>query len=187
MKKARTLSKAKVEQALSYKGNTTQHRVMLLLSIAAGLRAIEIAGLRWKDIDWDEEVLRLKVTKRGLPREVPMNAELRKELSNLFAERGLDLRGNIDIHVILSPSGEPTTRNAVSQWFSRFYRKMDWEGYSSHSGRRTFVTRAAEKIFEAGGTLRDVQALAGHKDLATTQIYIDTNPNAQKKIVEDMV
>ena len=184
MKQARTLSKAKVEQALQHKGNTTQHRVMLLLSITAGMRAIEIAGLRWKDIDWSEECLRLKITKRNMPREVPMNPTLIEELRKLY-----NSRDEIDPEdrVVLTPDGKPTTRNAVSQWFSRFYKRMDWEGYTSHSGRRTFVTRAAEAVVNAGGTLNDVRALAGHQALQTTQRYIDTNPQAQKKIVDDMV
>ena len=52
------------------------------------------------------------------------------------------------------------------------------------SGRRTFVTKAARKIVEAGGSLRDVQQLAGHRSLQTTQGYIDENPQAKRRVVE---
>jgi integrase/recombinase XerD len=44
-----------------------------------------------------------------------------------------------------------------------------FDGASFHSGRRTFITRAAKGIVEAGGSLRDIQELAGHSNLATTQ------------------
>jgi len=57
-------------------------------------------------------------------------------------------------------------------------------GCSSHSGRRTFGTRAARKVVEAGGSLRDVQQLLGHKDLSTTQKYIDGSEEAKRRLVQ---
>jgi len=50
---------------------------------------------------------------------------------------------------------------------------MGLNGCSSHSGRRTFITNAAKKISSVGGSLRDVQMLAGHSSLAVTQRYIE--------------
>src|SRR6266566_151235 len=57
------------------------------------------------------------------------------------------------------------------------------KGCSSHSGRRTFVTRAARIVHKAGGSLRDVQLLAGHRSIQTTQRYIDGDTDAQRKLV----
>jgi integrase/recombinase XerD len=56
-------------------------------------------------------------------------------------------------------------------------------GCSSHSGRRTFVTRAARLVHNAVGSLRDVQLLAGHRSIQTTQRYIDGDTDAQRKLV----
>ena len=61
---------------------------------------------------------------------------------------------------------------------------MGFTGVSSHSGRRTFVTKAARSVFGVGGSLRDVQYLAGHASLQMTQRYVDCNPEAQRKLVE---
>jgi integrase/recombinase XerD len=58
-------------------------------------------------------------------------------------------------------------------WFHERFAELGIEGASSHSGRRTFITNAARKIVEAGGSLRDVQELAGHASLGTTQRYIE--------------
>ena len=58
------------------------------------------------------------------------------------------------------------------------------DGYSSNSGRRTFITRAAQKVGEVGGNLRDVQRLAGHGDLAVTQRYVEENQDAKWRLIK---
>ena len=50
-------------------------------------------------------------------------------------------------------------------------------------GRRTFITRVARLLPQAGGSLRDVQLLAGHASITTTQRYIDGDSEAQRKLV----
>jgi integrase/recombinase XerD len=68
-------------------------------------------------------------------------------------------------------------------WFSRAYRTIGLDGCSSHSGRRTFITRAARLVHKAGGSLRVVQLLAGHRSIQTTQRYIDGDSDAQRRLV----
>jgi integrase/recombinase XerD len=67
--------------------------------------------------------------------------------------------------------------------FNRAFRTIGLKGCSSHSGRRTFITRAARLVHRAGGSLRDVQLLAGHRSIQTTQRYIDGDTDAQRKLV----
>jgi len=73
---------------------------------------------------------------------------------------------------------------AVVNLFWRWYRHVGIDGCSSHSRRRTFITNAARKISTVGGSIRDVQMLAGHSNLQTTQAYIEANAEAQVRIVE---
>jgi integrase/recombinase XerD len=56
------------------------------------------------------------------------------------------------------------------------------DGCSSHSGRRTFITRAARKVSQGGGSLRDVQELAGHTSLAMTQRSLEGDTKAKRKL-----
>src|SRR5262249_19690467 len=71
----------------------------------------------------------------------------------------------------------------VCLWFHRLSTSLKMDGCSSHSGRRTFITRAARRVSQVGGSLRDVQELAGHTSLAMTQRYIEGDTEAKRKLV----
>jgi integrase/recombinase XerD len=60
---------------------------------------------------------------------------------------------------------------------------LGFDGASSHSGRPTFITKAAKRIVGADGSLRDIQELAGHSSLATTQRYIQGDSRAKQNMV----
>ncbi len=76
------------------------------------------------------------------------------------------------------------SRQVIVNQFAKWFKGVGLEGCSSHSGRRTFITNAARKISTVGGSLKDVQSLAGHSSLETTQRYIEVNSEARKRIVE---
>jgi integrase len=78
----------------------------------------------------------------------------------------------------------PASPKALAIWFLTLYRELGFKGASSHSGRRTFITKAAKRCIEGGGSLRDVQQLAGHSSLATTQRYIEGSSDAKRRIVD---
>jgi len=111
---------------------------------------------------------------------IPLNATLCTALAALKATRNVDAADRI-IHSERDIGMSP---GAVQVWFHRLYASLGFQGASSHSGRRTFVTRCAKKIIEAGGSLRDVQELAGHASLATTQRYIQGDSAAKRRVVD---
>lgn len=167
---------------------------MFLLSVKAGLRAKEISMLTWAMItDADGQIaevisLENKASKgkRG-GRVVPLNRVLREALQTL---RDSEEGAVSDAPVIRSERGRNSERGGrmapgtIADWFGDLYRGIGFDGCSSHSGRRTFITRAARRISQVGGSLRDVQYLAGHASLSTTQIYIDGDGEAQRKVVD---
>ena len=73
---------------------------------------------------------------------------------------------------------------SVVNWFRRLYREIGLNGCSSHSGRRTFITNAARLVSKAGGSLCDVQQLAGHRSIEQTQAYIDASARAKRRLIE---
>jgi integrase/recombinase XerD len=89
-----------------------------------------------------------------------------------------------DHPVVYSERARGYSAVAVAVWFTRF-REFGVQGASNHSGRRTFITSLAKKIIEAGGSLRDVQELAGHISLATTtQKYIQGDTAAKRDVMK---
>jgi integrase/recombinase XerD len=85
--------------------------------------------------------------------------------------------------VIFSERGRGLSAAAVQLWFHRLSSSLGLAGCSSHSGRRTFITQAARKVPEFGGSLRNVQQLAGHTSLAMTQRYIEGDTEAKRKLI----
>jgi integrase len=111
--------------------------------------------------------LRDHAAKKGSGRLIPMHPELTDALS---AWRHVCPGSG---HVVRSERGGLMTALSIVVWFKRAYGYLGLDGCSSHSGRRTFITRAARLVYKAGGSLRDVQLLAGHRSIQTTQRYID--------------
>jgi integrase len=186
-KQAKILSADHIDDLLFFAERSRQplrNRVIVLLSVKAGLRAAEIAKLTWQmvlnpagEVDTIVE-LRDHVAKKGSGRIVPMHPDLRDALIAYRKEAGND-----DLTVIQSERGGPMTPLSIVIWFSRRYSALGLDGCSSHSGRRTFITRAARLVHKAGGSLRDVQLLAGHRSIQTTQRYIDGDSDAQRRLV----
>jgi integrase/recombinase XerD len=84
----------------------------------------------------------------------------------------------------INKRGHRTSAQVIVNSFGEWYRKLGFVGCSSHSGRRSFITQAARKVsLVGGGSLRDVQALAGHASLTTTSRYIEADAEAQAKLV----
>ena len=68
-------------------------------------------------------------------------------------------------------------------WFKRIYQDAGLTGASSHSGRRTLLTNLARRCAQAGASLRDVQRIAGHADLGTTERYVEPSLEAQRRLI----
>jgi integrase/recombinase XerD len=73
---------------------------------------------------------------------------------------------------------------SIVNWFTALYSKLGFDGCSSHSGRRTFITQSARLLAKVGGSLRDIQELAGHRALTTTERYIEGDREAQRKLIQ---
>src|SRR6266481_299522 len=185
-RQAKVLSSADVDDLLVF-ASCTRHplrnSVIVLLSAKAGLRAGEIANLTWDMVvDGNGAIsglieLRDAAAKKCSGRSIPLHADLAAALA---AWRQVAPPSE---YVIASERGGPLTALSIVVWFNRAFKNIGLKGCSSHSGRRTFVTRAARIVHKAGGSLRDVQLPAGHRSIQTTQRYIDGDSDAQRRLI----
>lgn len=185
-KQAKILSDENICDLLAFAGRTRypiRNRVIVLLSVKAGLRAGEIANLTWAMVTDPAgnigTVIAVvdQIAKKQSGRQIPIHSDLRDALGilkNATAGTG---------PVIGSERGAAMTPTSIVNWFATAYHAIGLTGCSSHSGRRTFVTRAARLVHKAGGSLRDVQVLAGHRSIQTTQRYINGDSDAQRRLV----
>ncbi len=185
-RQAKVLTPHNLRRMLIYAGRTAtpdRDRVIVLLSVKAGLRAAEIAKLTWPMIlDSRGRVasqieLADGIAKHGSGRRIPIHPDLRLALAAL---RRKSCREG---PVICSARGGHMRPNSLVNWFVVMFADLGLQGCSSHSGRRTFITNAARAVHRVGGSLRDVQLLAGHSSIETTQHYIDGNSDAQRRLV----
>jgi len=198
-RQAKTLTDTQFRALLRFVDEETRfperNRVVVLLSFKSGLRAKEIACLTWGMLTdtegtlTDAMSLTNSASKGRSGRVIPLHPELKSALAALYTneqEKGR-VAPNAFVVTLKKGSSDAVTRsNSVQFLFKDWYAKLGFEGASSHSGRRTFITKAARKVSEVGGSLRDVQSLAGHASIQITQRYVDTDPEAQKKLVEKL-
>ena len=186
-KQAKPLTEAQqtaVLETLKATRHPARNRVMFLLSVDAALRAKEIASLEWSMVTdaggMLSDCIRLqdKAAKGNSGGVVYMSKRLIAALETLKAETLRPART-----VIASRNGKSMSAQVIVNWFFCLYRSLGFDGCSSHSGRRTAITRWARKISSVGGSLRDLQTLARHSSLAMTQRYIEVSEDACRKVV----
>jgi integrase/recombinase XerC len=138
-------------------------RALFELLYSSGLRVSELTGVRWRDLDLREGLVR--VTGKGSKtRIVPVGG---KALAALAALRAQDhpLENDVLVHGRL---GKPLTPNGVRLRLKRRARDQGvWKRVYPHLLRHSF----ASHMLESSGDLRAVQEMLGHADIATTQIY----------------
>lgn len=189
-KQAKVLTKQQQEAVLTFLRGTRhplRNKVIFLLSTRAGLRAKEIAHLTWGMLTDAENrvsdaiLLEDSASKGKSGGAVWLNKELQVALVDYRKSIG-EVRCSGKI--VRSERGNDVSAQVIVNMMRDWYQKLGFDGCSSHSGRRTFITNAAKKISSVGGSIRDVQALARHSSLQMTQRYIECDVEAQKKVVQ---
>ena len=192
-KQSKVLNKQQIEFVSTYlrsKRNGLRNQTIFLLSVKSGLRAKEISQLSWREVLNSEGAIDTHInltnqsSKGTSGRCIPLHKLVRRNLAEMYEYQSMfryfDPKTSFVIRTERSPF---TTSQTIVNMFQKWYSTLGLIGCSSHSGRRTFITETAKKISLVGGSLRDIQIMAGHSSLQTTQRYIDADSEAQAKVV----
>ncbi|MDG1286695.1 MAG: site-specific integrase [Rickettsiales bacterium] len=191
-RQAKILTDKQQNVALDYLSKTQhpeRNRVMFLLSFKAGLRAKEVSSLTWSMVTDTEgsltDTIQLTNTaskgKKG-GRVIYLHPKLKDALQLLLSSLD-DAPDGVERVIKTQRSNRPSAQTIVN-FFQKLYNDLGFEGASSHSGRRNFISQAARKISSVGGSLEDVRRLAGHSSLGTTQRYIEYDSAAAQNVVK---
>ena len=158
-------------------------RVVVLTAAMTGLRQGELLGLRWRDVDWSAQRIRVRNTfvrgehsaagKSDLStrRSVPMTDRLAGELDR-WSRRSF-YSGDDELVFAHPETGNPLDRSKVTRRFQDACRTAGVREVRFHDLRHTFATRLAA----SGQPMRTIQEFLGHADSKTTQIYAHYAPS----------
>jgi len=188
MAAAKSLTALELERVLAYIDTqplAARNRAMLMMTVAAGLRVSEVAGLTIGDVLDSTGSVRAEIylsadrVKHGHARTIYLNTRLQQEIAIYIATKQ-----HRDLSFPLFNSSRSPRRhftpNTLAQHFHWLYKNAGVAGASSHSGRKTFLTSLASQ----GVSVFVLAALAGHKSISTTQRYITVNDEVKRRAVE---
>ena len=187
-KQAKTLSKQELRRLLDFvatRRHAARNRMLVLATFYAGLRAIEVASLRYCDVLDSSGKVKTEIwlnawqTKGSEGRTVYVNTQLQKELA-AYVRTVPCIDASDKLFYTQKRGGGGFSANTLVQFFHVLYRKAGIDGASSHSGRRSFCTNLAAQ----GVGIRVLMAASGHKSLSAVQRYLDVNTDMLRKAIE---
>jgi integrase/recombinase XerD len=152
-------------------------RAILALDVSTGARAAELLGIRGADVDWGDQLIRVRRKGTGAQQWLPASPEAFVWLRLYVAETG-------------DPGGSGPVWRTLRQRCGRDGGELQWQpltydawravlrranarlgtNWSMHDLRHTCAVRM---IRGQNLSLRDVQVILGHAHLTTTQIYLE--------------
>ena len=186
MAQAKTLTETEFKQVLNYintRKYALRNRTMFLISHWSGMRVGEIASLKVRDVLNIDGTIKAEIrllpeqTKGRHARTVYLPKKLQSAIAEFIACRCIN---SADEPVFFTEAGRGFSGNSLCQLFFWLYRNAGISGASSHSGRRSFITKLASK----GISVRVLASMAGHRSISTTMSYIDASDDMKRQAVE---
>jgi integrase len=167
--------------------------LLYILALRLGLRRGELLGLRWKDIDFDTQVLRIRQQVIRLDNQIlvttPKTESSRRDIpfpndiADLLRAQRQKLGALAHVRDLVFPNAEGEYRqpNGIDQHFRRVCARLGLKGVTFHSLRKTAITNWRRN----GVDLEVASALVGHKGIKVTgEVYSDAQMDRKRAAVE---
>ena len=148
-----------------------RNRCMLELLYATGLRVSELVNLNCGDVDLDSGLVTC-YGKGSKQRRVPLGRSAAHWMQQYMTVRHCFTHAH-NSRLFVNGRGQPLTRQQVWSLLKRCSEQAGLDDVSPHVLRHSFATH----LLARGADSRSVQALLGHSDIATTQIYTHVTSN----------
>jgi integrase/recombinase XerD len=179
----RFLTQEEMERLLEAPDTSTpegvRDRTLFELMYATGLRVTEVATLPAASVDVDGGVLQCS-GKGSKQRRIPVGRSAVSWLLRYQSARRALLAGRESPRLFVGYLGRPLSRQNVWALLKRAAEKAGVEGVTPHVLRHSFATH----MLEHGADTRSVQAMLGHSDLATTQVYTHVTSERIRSVYE---
>ncbi|MBM3230061.1 integrase [Candidatus Pacearchaeota archaeon] len=167
------LTKDEMRALLSH-ADTEKSRLMISLLYSTGLRVSEVVNLKKNDIDFGEKSGWVRKGKGNKDRLFSISDQLTKDLQAYLKER--------EYQYVLSKEKPLTTRNIQKIIKQTAGRAQIQKKVTPHTLRHSFATH----LLEQGTDIRVIQAMLGHSNLNTTQVYTHVSADQIKKVANPL-
>ena len=153
------LSRIEIDQMILATKNVN-HRLIIQMMYATGMRASELINLKWQDIDFHRNTIHITLAKGKKDRIVMLSPKIKKGLKSLCEEK--------TGQVFISNRNKKYTLRTIEKIVDNARVKAGIKKkISPHSLRHSFATH----LLENGTDIRYIRDLLGHSDISTTLIY----------------
>ena len=161
--------------------NEERDRAMLEVLYASGLRVSELCGVKLSDVNLSLGYLRA-TGKGGKTRMIPLGQKAQEAIREYQGcARGRLLGSRPSPYLFVTARGGPLTRQGFWKRLGLYRLRAGIDAkLSPHVLRHSFATH----LLEGGADLRSIQAMLGHADIATTEIYTHVVRPRLREIVD---
>lgn len=158
----------------------TEYRdwVMVNFLLATGVRVGEIVGIRIKDVDFDDAIVKIKRGKSRRERHIPLSKTLIKILNEYIQIRQYSETND---YLFCNCYGQKMIENSCKCAISKYNRRRGVNKTSIHLFRHTF----AKMFILNGGDIFRLQKILGHKSIDIVREYVNMFTNDLKENFDD--